>query len=309
MDADKPRVNSRGAMHRVLQSLKAVRLKTPVIWNGKTMRLAVVGLGVVGQAQAFLAHKLGYTVYGYDIVKKDLPDYIIMPKSYRRDVGMTFICTVEQAVPSVLGELVDAGVGGVYVIKSTVPPGTTVKLSKQFAVHLAHNPAFLRQSFALEDVMNPSRIVIGQCCEAHTRLLLKFYEPLKAQKTVTDPTTSELVKIVANSLRATAITFWNEIAELCERKGLSVEEVARVVDQSKTLAEYEGGRWGTSKFSVPYGEKCLPKDLNHLIVAFKDAGLDPLLFSAVRTYNDRLTKKETRPQSPQKVDRVRDGRE
>jgi nucleotide sugar dehydrogenase len=256
------------------------------------VRVAVVGLGVVGQAQAFLAHKLRHNVYGYDVVEKNVPEYIIMPKSYRRDVDMTFICTGEHAVPSALGELVDARVGGLYVIKSTVPPGTTVNLSKQFAVHVANNPAFLRGSFALEDVMNPSRIVIGQCCRAHTRLLLKFYEPLKTQKTVTDPTTSELAKIVVNSLRATAITFWNEIGELCERRGLSAEEVARVVDQAKTLGEYEGGRWGTRKFCVPYDRECLPKDLNHLIVALKDASLHPRLFNAVKTYNDYLTKKK-----------------
>jgi len=79
------------------------------------------------------------------------------------------------------------------------------------------------------------------------------------------------------------ITFWNEASELAEKRGLNIHEVAELVRADGRVSAY-----GTSKFGQPFGGKCLPSNLDQLINAFRSAGLNPLLFEAVKKYNQRL---------------------
>ena len=172
---------------------------------------------------------------------------------------------------------------GLYVIKSTVFPGTTSGLMSRHNTHICHNPEFLREKTAFEDVINPNAIVIGSCCEEHGNLLKSFYEPLGRPAIFTQPTVSEIVKVTLNSYFASLISFWNEIDILCKAVGVSTEEVAAIARSEPRVSAY-----GTAFFGQPFGGKCLPKDLNQAIKLCQQYDVNPMLLNAVRTFNGRL---------------------
>jgi len=241
------------------------------------MRISVIGYGTVGKAQVFLLQRLKHEVFVFD------PYLFPSVKCPEKNVELTFVCTPEHAVNEVLENLVRERVEGLYVIKSTTSVGTTEELTKKYGVHILHNPEFLREHSANEDVMNPDRIIIGQCCKEHAEKLVSLYAPLEKPIFITDPTTSEAAKLLSNSYLAMLITFWNEASELAEKRGLNIHEVAELVRADSRVSAY-----GTSKFGQPFGGKCLPSNLDQLIDAFRSAGLNPLLFEAVKKYNQRL---------------------
>jgi UDPglucose 6-dehydrogenase len=123
--------------------------------------------------------------------------------------------------------------------------------------------------------------------------LLNLYEPLNVPIYITDPTTSELAKITINSLRATIITFWNQINTLARSLNVDTSELAEIVDTANTIGKYEGGNWGTKVelFGKPYGGKCLPKDIKQLINTFKEVQLEDSLFTTVEDINNKLNTK------------------
>ena len=246
----------------------------------RSINVQIVGFGVVGFAQAHLMQKLGHCVFIFDPFKGRV--------EMERNVDITFICTPEQNVEEALKTLIENDVRGLYVIKSTVPVGTTKSLTEQYKRHICHNPEFLRERHALEDVVNPSRIVIGECCHRHGEQLRDLYAPLHVKIFRTDPTTSEMIKLLTNAWRAVSISFWNEVAEVCARVGADVETVADACDTGKVLGEWEGGKWGTKFFGKPYGGRCLPKDVKHLIETFQRYGLKSKILEAAEDVNESL---------------------
>lgn len=251
------------------------------------MKIQVIGLGVVGSAQAFLAKRLGHNTYGYDPNVKE-HEHCKICDDYAYDTDMTFICTPESVAEETIEKLVKNNYGGLIVIKSTVPLGLTAELSNRLNAHICHNPEFLRETHALDDVMHPSRVVVGECCNFHGDMLREFYSSMNVPIYTTNPRTSELIKLVSNSFRAVAITFWNEIGLLCKSKEIDVNKVSEICNPPKLIGEWEGGAWGTKYFGVPYSGKCLPKDIRHLISAFKAEGYNPKLFDATEEFNNKL---------------------
>lgn len=252
------------------------------------MKIQVIGLGTVGLAQCFLAERLGHKVFGYDIVPKNPPSIVCVelvnePKS---DVDLTFICTPESEVENVVVDLQKNRVSGLYVIKSTVSPGATENLARKYELHICHNPEFLREKFAFNDVMNPDRIIIGQCCKLHGNLLAMFYSPLNKPTIIATPLASELTKLISNAYLATQITFWNEINELCQKLNLNTKEIAAMVCLDKRISKY-----GTAFFGKPFQGKCLPKDLEVMILAYREQGLNPAMFEIVKKINRGVVKK------------------
>ena len=246
------------------------------------MRIQIVGVGVVGTAQAYLASYLGHEVSGYDPRKTSSPYAKIYP-DLQTDVDITFLCPPEALIESSIENLARKKVKGVYVIKSTVPSKTAVTLSQKFGVHITHNPEFLREDIALEDIIHPQVVVIGECCGDHGAVLKKFYQPLGCPIIVTQPTVSETVKLTLNSYLATLITFWNQIDRLSKALGISTEEVARIAKHNPRVSAY-----GTEFFGSPFGGKCLPKDLEQTIQVCEGAGFHPHFFEAVREFNRNI---------------------
>jgi UDPglucose 6-dehydrogenase len=152
----------------------------------------------------------------------------------------------------------------VIVTKSTVPVGTAREVERIIREErpdgdfdVCSNPEFLREGAAINDFMRPDRVVIGTNSKRATDVLKALYRPLYINETpmvITTPETSETIKYAANAFLATKITFINEIANLCEKTGANVQEVARGIGLD--------GRIG-SKFlhaGPGYGGSCFPKD-------------------------------------------------
>jgi nucleotide sugar dehydrogenase len=249
----------------------------------------VIGLGVVGSAQVYLLNRLKHNVYGYDPFLNPKPDLgLVYESEMKKDVDITFICTPEDDVEPTIRKLADEKVSGLYVIKSSVPPGTTKFLRKKYSIHICHNPEFLREKHAFKDVLHPNRVLIGACCRNHGKLLSDLYKPIKAPVFLATPTETETVKILSNVLRAYVITFWNNVDLLCDKLGISSEKTAKLLNQHKTLCEWEGGNWGIRHFGKPYNGKCLPKDMRQLTQLFDDLNLDSTIFKEIQKFNDKL---------------------
>ncbi len=246
------------------------------------MKIQIVGAGVVGQAQAYVAAQLGHQVVAFD-TGVSRSEYATMVDRIESEADITFVCVPEGSVEEAVGNLVERHVEGLYVIKSSVPPGTTLRLEKKYGIHLCHNPEFLREATSFSDVMHPNFVVIGQCCAQHGNILRDFYLPLECPELVTQPTTSETVKITLNSYLATLISFWNEVDQISGLIGVDTGEVTSIARLDPRVSRY-----GTEYFGVRFGGKCLPKDLNQMIAASQNVGLRPSLLEAVRDFNQKL---------------------
>src|SRR6516164_1787477 len=164
----------------------------------------------------------------------------------------------------------------VVVTKSTVPVGTGREVAAvlrrtrpQAGFDVASNPEFLREGSAIEDFMRPDRVVIGADSERARNVMRQLYRPLYLIETpmlFTDIETAELIKYAANAFLATKITFINEIADLCERVGADVQDVARGIGLD--------GRIGRKFLHAGpgFGGSCFPKDCRALLRTAGEAG-------------------------------------
>ncbi len=181
----------------------------------------------------------------------------------------------------------------VIVDKSTVPVGvadqvksiiqaqlTQRVLSTQFDV--VSNPEFLREGAAIDDFMKPDRIIIGNAADKAKAIMLELYTPIMRTTekiffmNVKD---AEMTKYVANAMLATKISFMNEMAILCERLGVDVENVRLGIGSDARIG---------NAFIYPgcgYGGSCFPKDVKALMKMAEKNGVDPLLLRAVEERN------------------------
>jgi nucleotide sugar dehydrogenase len=236
-------------------------------------------------ATAHLLRKLGHEVLGFDIIPKPFPYGELVEKPKSSDV--IFICTGERVVEDVIRDLVYNNVPGLYVIRSTTPPNMTKKLMKKYGIHICHNPEFLREAHAHEDAENPPFVLIGACCEDHGNVLADIYTPLKRPICLTDPTTSEMVKLTLNAYLATLIKFWNEINEFCRESGLDTKVVADMCRLDPRVSSY-----GTAFFGKAFEGKCLSKDLDQLIQSYRELGLEQNIFESIRQFNEKLKQRK-----------------
>jgi UDPglucose 6-dehydrogenase len=178
----------------------------------------------------------------------------------------------------------------VMVTKSTVPVGTGRRIREilrsvrpDLDVDVASNPEFLREGSAIPDFMRPDRVVIGVESERAREVMRQLYRPLyliEAPILFTNLETAELIKYAANSFLAMKVTFINEMADVCERAGADVHDVARGIGLD--------GRIGR-KFLHPgpgFGGSCFPKDTLAMVRIAQDHGAPSRLIEAVVAVND-----------------------
>jgi UDPglucose 6-dehydrogenase len=178
----------------------------------------------------------------------------------------------------------------VIVTKSTVPVGTGRRIAEiirkirpDLEFDVASNPEFLREGSAIGDFMRPDRVVIGCESERAREVMRRLYRPLFLIETpilFTALETAELIKYSANAFLAMKVTFINEMADLCEKVGADVHDVARGIGLD--------GRIGR-KFLHPgpgFGGSCFPKDTLALMRIAQDAGAPSRLVEAVVSVND-----------------------
>ena len=180
----------------------------------------------------------------------------------------------------------------VIVTKSTVPMGTGALIRKIIEQNLpqpvsfsvASNPEFLREGSAVEDFMRPNRIVVGTEDAQAAAILRDLYRPLYLIETpfvITDVVTAEMIKYASNAFLATKISFINEIANLCDRLGADVHDVARGMGLDNRI-----GR----KFLHPgpgFGGSCFPKDTQAVVALARKAGMNLRVIEAAMEVNER----------------------
>lgn len=153
--------------------------------------------------------------------------------------------------------------GTVLVVKSTVPPGTAVRLQRKlagppFPIPVVSCPEFLREGSALDDLARPARVVIGGAdAEAVERTAALFAVP-GVETVRTDATSAELIKYGSNAFLATKISFINEIANVCELVGGNVEDVARGMGLDPRIGS------AFLQAGLGFGGSCFPKDVRAL---------------------------------------------
>jgi UDPglucose 6-dehydrogenase len=177
------------------------------------------------------------------------------------------------------------------VNKSTVPVGTAELVKKivrknqteKFEFDVVSNPEFLREGAAVKDFTNPDRIVIGTDSEKAEEIMMSIYRGIaRADKPVfiTDIKSAEMIKYASNAMLATRISFMNEIAQLCEKVGADVKNVAKGVGLDNRI----GPRF--LQAGMGYGGSCFPKDVKALSELMKQNKVKDKLLSAVNTINE-----------------------
>jgi UDPglucose 6-dehydrogenase len=164
--------------------------------------------------------------------------------------------------------------GSVVVGKSTVPAGTAARVAEAVqavGAELVWNPEFLREGFAVEDTLHPDRIVMGVAADSAEKVMRAVYEQILDAGTpliITDFATAELVKVAANAFLATKISFINAMAEVCERTGADVTELAAALSHDERI----GGKFLHA--GLGFGGGCLPKDIRAFMARAEELGVD-----------------------------------
>ena len=176
----------------------------------------------------------------------------------------------------------------VIVNKSTVPVGTadkvriTISAKTNIPFDVVSNPEFLREGFAVEDSMNPARIIVGSSSDKAKDIMSKIYQPFTNTGVpiiFMDEKSSELTKYAANSFLAVKITFMNEIANYCEKVGADVDKVRLGMGSDDRIGH---------RFLFPgigYGGSCFPKDVKALIKSGKEENFDFQILNATENVN------------------------
>lgn len=185
-------------------------------------------------------------------------------------------------VRKVVDDLAGSG-DHVLVMKSTVPAGTGETIIAELpGAGYVSCPEFLKEGTAVEDFMNPDRVVIGvgQGGEADGDAVAALYEPLGGQMVRTDVTSAEMIKLASNAYLATRISFINEIANVCEEVGADVGEVARGMG----LDDRIGPQF--LRPGIGFGGSCFPKDVSALKLLAGNSGYHFQLLNSVIEVNE-----------------------
>lgn len=175
----------------------------------------------------------------------------------------------------------------IVVDKSTVPVKTGEKVAETIKRYckakvefdVVSNPEFLREGFAVEDLMKPDRIVIGVKSQRPVAALKEIYKPFDAPLIITDINSAELIKHASNSFLALKISYINAISVLCEAAGANVQEVAHGMGMDDRI----GRRFLNA--SLGFGGSCFPKDLSAFVKIAEQVGYDFGLLREVQKIN------------------------
>jgi UDPglucose 6-dehydrogenase len=239
------------------------------------------------------AGRLRFTTSTAEGVEKSDVIFIAVPTPPLPDgsVDMSFL---EKVAREIAGAMTSYKI---VVDKSTVPVQTGDKVAEtikryckaQVDFDVISNPEFLREGFAVEDLMRPDRIVIGVRTQRPVPALKEIYAPFKAPVIVTDINSAELIKHASNSFLALKISYINAIAVLCEATGANIQEVANGMGMDERI----GRRF--LQASLGFGGSCFPKDLSAFIKIAEQVGYDFRMLKEVQQINtaqmERFVKK------------------
>jgi UDPglucose 6-dehydrogenase len=229
------------------------------------------------------AGRLRFTGEIADGVKNSDVVFIAVPTPPRPDgsVDMSFVERVAREIAGAMTEY------KIVVDKSTVPVKTGEKVAEtirrynkhKLDVDVVSNPEFLREGCAVQDLMQPDRVVIGVANDRPVAKMKEIYEPFHAPIIITDINSAELIKHACNSFLALKISYINAIAAICEASGANVEDVAHGMGLDKRI-----GR-AFLNAGLGYGGSCFPKDLSAFVHIADQLGYDFRLLKEVQRIN------------------------
>lgn len=183
----------------------------------------------------------------------------------------------------------------IVVNKSTVPVGTAAKvdaifkeMAPQHHVDVVSNPEFLREGFAVQDFMNPERIIVGTRSQHAIGVMKSIYSAFigrGSQFVVFDEKSSEIAKYAANAFLAMKISFMNDLSEYCEIVGADIENVRVGIGSDPRI----GSRFLYA--GIGYGGSCFPKDVKAIIHAAGEAGAPLEIIQATKSVNDHQVRR------------------
>jgi len=252
------------------------------------MKQGVVPIYEPGLEEMFLrniqAQRLFFTTDIKEALDKSEVIYLALPTPPGEDgsADLSYVISVANQIGEMITEY------KVIVNKSTVPVGTadkvreTIGAKTKIPFDVVSNPEFLREGFAVEDSMNPARVIVGSESEKAQEVMAKIYQPftnIGIPIIFMDEKSSELTKYAANSFLAVKITFMNEIANYCEKVGADVDKVRLGMGSDDRIGH---------RFLFPgigYGGSCFPKDVKALIRSGKQEGFDFQILEATEEVN------------------------
>jgi len=251
--------------------------------------IGIIGQGFVGTA-TFEGLKEHFQVYTYDKFLNEKSNCVSM-RQVCEYAKIIFVClptpmkkngSCDLAIlKTVINEINSYKLENIAVIKSTVPPGTTVSFNKNCNnIQVVFNPEFLTEANYIEDFKNQNRIIIGGPRPASTivkNMFIKVFQDVPIIKT--GSSTAESVKYFTNCFLATKVSFANEFKQICEQVNVDYDKVVE-------YALYDD-RLGKSHFTTPgpdgrpgFGGSCFPKDINALIFFANQLGISADVLSA-----------------------------
>src|SRR3989440_5659260 len=237
--------------------------------------------------------RLSFTTSTVEGVEKSDIIFIAVPTPPMAD-GAVDLSFIEKVAREIAGGVTSYKI---VVDKSTVPVKTGDKVAETIKRYckakvdfdVVSNPEFLREGFAVEDLMKPDRVVIGVRSQRPVSAMKELYAPFKAPIIVTDINSAELIKHASNSFLALKISYINAISVICEATGANVQEVANGMGMDDRI----GRRFLNA--SLGFGGSCFPKDLSAFIPIGQQVGYDFGLLKEVQKINaaqmDRFVKK------------------
>src|SRR6266436_4550119 len=241
------------------------------------------------------AGRLSFTTSTAEGVESSDVVFIAVPTPPQPD-GAVDLSFIEKVAREIAGGMTSYKI---VVDKSTVPVQTGEKVAETIKRYckakvdfdVVSNPEFLREGFAVEDLMTPDRIVIGVRSQRPVPAMKEIYGPFNAPIIVTDINSAELIKHASNSFLALKISYINAISVLCEATGANVQEVANGMGMDDRI----GRRFLNA--SLGFGGSCFPKDLSAFIQIAQQVGYDFGLLKEVQRINsaqmERFLKKIT----------------
>ncbi|MFK7967624.1 MAG: UDP-glucose/GDP-mannose dehydrogenase family protein [Rickettsiaceae bacterium] len=294
------------------------------------MKITFVGSGYVGLVSGVMMSHLGHFVTCIDIdqdkinklknlespiFEDGLEDFLIQ---YGNTERLNFICGYNESLyessaifiavgtpqksdgnadlhhifEAVMASAKYANPDCVFVIKSTVPPGTCKQIKdllvqNGFNNTVISNPEFLREGSAVHDFLHPDRIILGSESKTALEVIKQIYKPLCDEGIIileTDLITAELIKYASNSFLACKIAFINEMADLCEVIGADINQLSSGVGLDKRIGS------AFLKVGPGFGGSCFPKDILALQHLTNNLKSDSLILDAVITANTHRPK-------------------
>lgn len=262
--------------------------------------IGIMGMGVVGKA-IYSGFSSMYETNGYDInAQISLSDidtiiksniiFLCLPTPQKCD-GSSETIFIHNAISTIINHttyktLIDKPL---FVLKSTVPIGTTSHLQKTYCIKIVHCPEFLSEKTAESDFLKTSRLIIGTNDIEYSSLVLKiFHERFSCINTIiVSPEESEFIKYFCNCFYATKITFFNEMRLLSDKLNLDWSKIIDGVLSSNWISPMHTNVPG-SDGKYGYGGSCFPKDMLALSNIFKKYELNSLVLDAAIEQNKNI---------------------